>query len=918
MTNLQRSIRHFTALVVLFTIATSTAFAQAGTPNMLTNPGFEEPMSITTKPGNGWYMNYGDANSHMTIQNDGAHSGQNCIRLDAPSLIPSNPSVTAEQVVPVKAGHSYSFRLWIKGNPVGADGLLAIVWSDKNHNWITHSGAGFAYTSDWSLQRVTGTAPKDAVYGAVRVDIRSIGIAWIDDAMLYERKVSRIEPLENSGVITVKATCELHWRALDKEGLPIAGAPVDLRISGGDAAFVSTSGKHRTIKSDETGLVAVTVRAASKPGVVCNITTKCDETANRLELRTAAVGTPVKYIVTPLTYAPQPGQPVRVSVRLVGAFGEPVIIPGRRVSANVAGSDGAASATLAKNGTGIFKLIAPADLFTKFSVSVRDAKGIAGESEPVVVSPPMRKDLIKLGPNGYFVNTSGKPFLPFGGLYANRVHTVSGDSCGGTISDAFTDATDEQLNQWFAYLKANGVTAMRGMLRNHTKIGTDPLDIMGAVNEPLLASWEHMMSLARPYGIRFLLTLHESWYATYAAYFNKQVMENCVLVHHTPEELAALPDYRKRFLVEKRMLAQTSEPMTDPDVLACQRDYLTQLIPRLRSNPDIFAYEIENEQPNGYMDWTNAQIALIKRYDPLTPICVSHLGGGLLDVDPIPWSRKTAIDFYTYHIYPSGLQTSAERDYGTAVAATARYSSLGKPVMAGESYGDEWYKATPAARHLGGRDCIWSQILGHNIGAFFWDTIDEPIKEFGLAQKLAERVGLGTFKLASPRVGVDVSPYTDDDHRFQGGDGHQLFIDINKCATECFKRGIDFAFTFKPKTFPISLRPSESQKLESLKPEIEMSAGWEAQYIRSQDNKRFLCYIRNMGGAVNIQPDPNAGWTRSRKPVELSVKIQLPLNTKKITVVDLDTGLELEMPFMQGTPIDLGVTDHDYALFVRE
>ncbi len=918
MTHLQRSIRYFTALFVLFTIATSTANAQSGASNLLQNPGFEEPASYGMKPGDGWYMNYGDANSRMTVQSSDAHSGQNCIRLDAPSLLPSNPSVTAEQVVPVKAGHSYSFRLWVKGNPVGADGLLAIVWSDKDHNWITHSGTGFAYTSDWSLQRVTGTAPRGAAFGAVRVDIRSIGVAWIDDALLYERKVTRIEPLEKSGVIAAKATCKLHWRTLDDEGLPITGAPVELKISGGDAAFVSTSGTHRTVKSDESGLVTVTIKSASKPGVVCNITAKCEDSTNRIVLRTASVGIPVKYLVEPLSYAPQPGQSVQVSVRLIGAFGEPVVIPGRRVSASLIGAEGAASAVMAANGIGILKLKAPKNLFTKFSVSVRDSKGIRGESEPIVVSPPIRKDIITLGPNGYFVDKTGKPFIPLGGLYANRVHTVSGDSCGGTISDAFTDASDEQLNQWFAYLKANGVTALRGMLRNHTKTGTEPLDIMGRVNEPLLASWEHMMSLARPYGIRFLLTVHESWYATYAAYFNKQTMENCVLKHYTPEELAALPAYRKRFLVEKRMLAQTSEPMTDPDVLACQRDYLTELIPRLRANPDIFAYEIENEQPNGYMDWSNDQIALIKRYDPITPVCISHLGGGLLDADPIPWSRKTVIDFYTYHIYPSGFQTSAERDYGTAVAVTARYSALGKPVMAGEAYGDEWYKATPEARHLGGRDCVWGQILGHNIGAFFWDTIDEPIKEFRLAKNLAERAGLGTFKPASARVGIDVSPYTDDDRRFQDGDGKKLFADMNRCATVCFQRGIDFDFTFKPKAFPISLRPSESLKLKSIKPEIELTAGWEAQYIRSEDNKHFLCYIRNMGGAVNIQADPNAGWTRSRKPAELSVKVQLPLKTQKITVVDLDTGVEQEMAFTQGTPMDLGVTDHDFALLVRE
>lgn len=917
MSHFQRCIQYCTALCLLFALVKSPAYTQTTEMNMLSNPGFEQPVIIGTKSGDGWYMNYGDDNSRVTVQPGGMHGGQNCLRLDAPSIPGSNPSVTAENVVAVKPGHSYTFMLWVKGKDAGAEGLVAIVWSDKDHNWIAYSGGGFTYTGDWSLQRATGTAPKNAAYGAVRVDIRSTGVAWIDDAVLYERKVARIEPSEKSGIITAKATCRLHWRTLDIEGYPVAAAPVDVRISGDDARFLPASNTHQYLESDETGLVTVTMRAARKPGVTCSVTAVSGSIISSIKLQTASVGVPLKYIVEPVTYAPKPGELFLIRTKLIGTYGEPVTVSGRRVSIRSAAGKESSSTVLDKNGTCVLKLRAPGNLFSKFTVSVQDAKGTTGESEPIIVSPPMRKNLITLGQNGFFVDTKGRVFMPFGGLYANRVHTVSGDVAGWTISDAFTDASDEQLKQWFAYLKTNGVTALRGMLRNHTRKGTDPMDIMGTVNIPLLKQWEHMMSLARPYGIRFLLTLHESWYATYAAYFNRQAMENCVLVQYTPKELSALPEYRKRFLVEKRMLTQTSEPMTDPDVLACQRDYLTELIPRLRSNPDVFAYEIENEQPNAYVDWTNAQIAQIRRYDPVTPICVSHLGGGLLDADPIPWSRKTAIDFYTYHIYPSGFQTSPARDYGTAVAVTARYSELGKPVMAGESLGDEWFKATPEARHLGGRDCIWSQILGGNIGAFFWDTIDEPIKEFRLAQNLAQRVGLGAFKPAPARVGIDVSPYMDDDRHFQDADGKKLFADMCKTARECFERGIDFAFTFNPKAYPVTIRPSEVQKLTSLKSEIEVPTGWEAQFIRSLDNKRFLCYIRNMGGPVAIQADPNAGWTRSRKPIELKVSVHVPLRLNKITVVDLDTGEEQVLPFKQGVSFNLGVTEHDYALLVR-
>ena len=902
----------------MLAVTSLTARAQEVKGNLLQNSGFEDVAADGVKPAGDWYMNYGDAASRMTGDTGQAHTGDRCLKLSAPSLPGNNPSVSAEQVVPILPGHSYSFRAWVRSQRAGAEGLLAIVWSDKDHHWLTHSGLSFKYTDEWSIQRITGIAPKGAAYGAVRVDLRSVGTAWIDDASLIERKVVKLEPQERSGVITAKATCSLHWRTLDVEGFPVSGAKVDIKVLGGDIAFTPGSATNRTITSDDAGLVSASVRAAARPGVTCSVTATCDDAVNRLELRTATIGTPTRYRVDPINYAPQPGQPIQVRVRLLGAYNEPVSIPGRRINAKLTVGKESASGSLGKDGSSYLTLKTPGSLFDKFTVSVRDTDGIAGESLALVVSPPMRKDLIRVGRNGYFVHAVGKPFLPFGGLYGNWIHKVQGKDSTDLISTSFVDATDEQLKQWFAYLQANGVTALRGMLRDHVKKGTEPMDIIGAVNEPLLKRWEHMMSLARPYGIRFLLTLHESWYATYAAYFNQKTLDDCVLPRYTAEQLNALPAYRRRFLVEKRMLMQTSEPMTDPDVLACQRDYLTELIPRLRSNPDIFAYEIENEQPDGYMDWTNAQIEQIRRYDALTPICVSHLGSGLLDADPVPWSRNTGIDFYTYHIYPFGLQTSAERDYGTAVAITARYSALGKPAMAGESFGDEWYKSTPEARHLGARDCIWSQILSHNVGAFFWNTSDEPIKEFRLAQKLAERAGIGSFKPAPARVGINVSPYMNDDRRFQLNDGKKLFVDMSLRAAECFKRGVNFDFTFKPGVYPISIRPTDTNKIATITPEVETSEGWETQYVRSQDGGRFLCYIRNVDKIVQIQEDRNSGWTRSRKPVELTIKLRIPLRAKSITVVDLDTGAEHALALKTGIPLNLGVTEHDYALLARE
>jgi hypothetical protein len=421
------------------------------------------------------------------------------------------------------------------------------------------------------------------------------------------------------------------------------------------------------------------------------------------------------------------------------------------------------------------------------------------------------------------------------------------------------------------------------------------------------------MEVARPYGIRFLVTLHESWYADYASYFNADVMTRCVLPQYTADELKALPAYRRRFLVDKRMLTQAYDALSDPDCLACQRDYLTDLLPRLRGNPDIFAYEIENEQPNGFFRWTEDQIRLIRDLDPTTPICVSHLGGGLISADPLPWSTRTSIDFYTYHTYPAG-NTSPDLDYGTVVALTARYARLGKPAFSGESYGDEWFKATPAARHLGGRDDIWAQLCAGTPGCFFWDTCDEPIKEFRLAQKVMSGLDLVHLRRAKPRVGISVAHPLTDDGFFATTEGRAMCTAMGKIADACFRRGIDFDFTFDNLSYPTRLKVTDAEAVARLKPEVAVPDGCEAQYLLSDNAASFVCYVRNLAGPAQITPSAGDGWTRMHKPVPLSVTINFPLKASKLTAIDLDTGAVSQITLSPGRPFDLGTTDHDFLL----
>ena len=72
-------------------------------------------------------------------------------------------------------------------------------------------------------------------------------------------------------------------------------------------------------------------------------------------------------------------------------------------------------------------------------------------------------------------------------------------------------------------------------------------------------------------------------------------LEKIVLPHYTQEELSQLPPHRARFLVKKDTLSSAALRYTDADAMACQKDYLRELLPILAAREEILCYEFENE-----------------------------------------------------------------------------------------------------------------------------------------------------------------------------------------------------------------------------------------------------------------------------------------------------------------------------------
>jgi len=196
--------------------------------------------------------------------------------------------------------------------------------------------------------------------------------------------------------------------------------------------------------------------------------------------------------------------------------------------------------------------------------------------------------------------------------------------------------------------------------------------------------------------------------------------------------------------------------------------------------------------------------------------------------------------------------------------------------------------------------------------------VDEPIKEFRLAHKLAQQVGLGTFAAADPpgrwKVGHDLS----NNANFRTGRyGDALYAAMGRTATSSFQQGLDLRFTVAGAFGgTLELTPEATKPGRRAAPDqLRVTPGWEVQYLTSKDRRRFLCYVRNIaGGIVPIQQRPDAGYTRSPRAAPLAIECGVPLGTGSVAIVDLDTGEERAYPYGAAASIDLGVTDHDYAI----
>ena len=615
------------------------------------------------------------------------------------------------------------------------------------------------------------------------------------------------------------------------------------------------------------------------------------------------------YRLTPAkSYIDLAAPSVTLAVQGLDAFGNPLSVNIKKPRWTLTDSAQAPDGRI-KGDPATVKVTCPGDKPGTYRFTVSDDAGHRGETSVTTVA--YRKDAIRLTANGYLVSSDGSPFFPAGGLYANWPHRVSGDGTIGRALDLFpcgpqpykagfpwSPETEAAVGAYLKHCSESGITCQRLMLRN--------MDLVGRVDPVQLQATLHLFDLARPYGIRFNVALCEDY--DKAPYVSRDILDRIVLPHYTPEQFAGLPPHRARFLVRKETLAAPALRYTDPDAIACQQDYLRDLIPVLASREEVLCYEFENEMVFPPMAWCRATAAFIRTIDPHTLI----LGNpGPHDwPEPLRW-RDAGCDLFSYHPYNDG---QAPADHGAIIFLRSKFAAQsGLPMYTGEGglnqnrWENNVKQLGPELAARGTRDQIWMSVCCGANGCLYWTLGYElEAQEFAKIRPAFDALGLGFKTLRRQRPSVALLLPPDRRDRRDAAMAMRL-LDL----------GADFDTVSTNEASAYAVRINlDTQSPDSVTLPATVArpaAGWQLATLLSDKSDQALLYLRNVAGGVkDFGAPPRPCFLRDVQPSEASFTLRSPWRT--VTVFDLDTRQARTVTPDTSGRVSLGTSSHDFLI----
>jgi hypothetical protein len=557
-------------------------------------------------------------------------------------------------------------------------------------------------------------------------------------------------------------------------------------------------------------------------------------------------------------------------------------------------------------------LTCPADAASTFRVALADEGGHAGETAVTTVA--YRTGSVRLNASGRLVAPDGSLVFPAGGLYANWPHRLNPDGSIARSIDLFpcgpepyaagfpwSPETEAAVAAYLKHCSERGVTCLRLMLRN--------MDLVGRVDPVQIQATLRLFDLARPYGIRFNVALFEDYEKPPTV--SRSILEKVVLPRYAPGQLAGLPPHRARFLVRKETLDSAALRYSDPDALACQRDYLRELIPVLAAREEVLCYEFENEMVFPPMAWCRNTAAFIRTIDPHTLI----LGNpGPHDwPEPLRW-REAGCDLFSYHPYNDGQPPA---DHGAVIFLRSKFAAQsGLPFYTGEGglNQNRWEKGVkqlgPQLAARGTRDQIWMSVCCGASGCLYWTLgNDLEAQEFAAITPAFDALGLDLQSLKRQRPGVALAlPSNQRDRRDAA------------LAMRLLDLGADFdaVATNEAAAYAVRLSP-ETQKPDALDLPATVArpaAGWQLATLLSDTGDRALLYLRNVAGGVkDFGAPPRPCHLRDVQPAEAAFTLRGPW--RAVTAFDLDTRQGRAVTPDASGRVALGVTDHDFLIGLR-
>jgi hypothetical protein len=724
-------------------------------------------------------------------------------------------------------------------------------------------------------------------------------------------------------------------RALDAQGQGIAGWPLTVSLTSASDGRLSAAATGPSLEVTPTvrravtgpdGSATVALVAGRRAGQASErlTVTAAIATATASMSLDAVPGPPHHCRVTPdlplLVRAAE--LPLAVTVQIEDEAGNALPVPGRTLSFRLpkgVSVEPLQPVTDAQGAAQVRVTLDPAQCWV-WRLEVEDNEGLRGTSAPLTYLPDgPRPDPIHVLPNGYFADSAGHPFVPLGGFYANWVQSATPDGEWGRLQ-SFTDTTDAQKRDWMRFLADNGITAMRFMLRTHRNEGMEPMDIGGRVNPGLFAEAVRYLDLGREFNLRFQLVVHEDY--TKPVYVNRSAVDRYALPNYSAAQLAALPPFQRRFLVDRTALVPAGLRYTDPDAMACQDQYARELAQALLGNPQVLSYELENEMVNCPAAWVNHAIETIHSVDPGVLVGMSHGGGGLHTGDPLYWHRNATLGYYNYHLYPAGT-TTPELDYGALVDVLTRYGRMAGTCFMGESAGDEFgIHPDREVRRWVMRDIIWMALANGNPGVFFWNARGAEVREFRLAREAMGLLDLATFRRLRPEIAIDVTHPLDNDQYYRTPQGGKDLAMMGRYANHYLSLGVDADFTVNPAAYAKTCTLTEFAPPEPTARPFQTGPGWQLKFLAREDWREVLVYVRNLAA---VEPwevrEPRRAWKmflRTRQPMPLNLGLALPAGQPYAArVYDLDGETARTLTAAPTTTLDLGTTDHDWVLVLK-